>query len=1095
MSNLNTFVDKVKSVIEGNTELKNSVVLNKVLESVRYTGDDTQFLTDLKESLNDVNKFLKNKELANVVSSIDMKLAESNNTDSAVLSRLSNEFDVTSVIESVVSSNEYNNPALRSTANSLLEAAKQTPYKYLMINPVMESMKAFSEYNCVKSALEKCESYINENKAKLVVLDAANYFASNKTDMNKKTVAILAESLRTNNFNPDSLTMKLGSYAGMCSGLLESLREIRQSENKGFDMGSGSKNVDIYDYIGPVLVEGADVTFNVNGKFIHISPNSVPEEGVEKVIEGKEAIKVCELKPDYVNSLNTRYFNVQKAFESLGFHLDKNQSVANLKKSSVAFKLNESMDVDIMYNGKVSTLDEIKKDGMQMFESSSTKSTLYGLLESTDMICHMNFVKFLTNENAASMIINLGNDYYVYDYTNEGIDTYKFDAFKLYEFCLNKFNYDMSSTFGFAVNDARSKYNKISEGKSNAEAALKDMNESLAKLDEALKGKLDDSDRTMLETLRKSFLTKIDEMKQTYQNLCKEEDMLVSTKNCLIKEENDLTMDDNGDAAQGGGEQSTQPEDNTTEEQDNASQEGAESAQGDESIDESKLNEGAQDNVQPEGAQGEGGDEGTAQNEEQTEENSQSVNESGNSGVKKVLITYDDGTTSTETVDSELPEAEIKKIYAPGAQINGKFIASSEICEDGECGEETPKSEVVGEVNELCEKKSLIIPEWAVSAIVDGDFRGLTAERYNEALSYKKFLAENGVISLSVDESKQVEILDNNSMNENREECVHLIYQINEGFFKKDIYGVESPFAGITNLGLFKDGKMKKACNQFLEACAPLIVNKCKFAILQSLVKLKSEGEDKLDDAAKQILQAYEKYDENSLAEEIKNVDSQLEAKKQELNALKDKLLSAKKELAPAFKYDVALTMSKLGEIKAKILESFREGNKIDGVEEMDKFKASETVINLVNKAAKEASEQSDTLKKEAEKLQAAADEVAKGTKDGSGEGGEKVKAFNMEGKEAEIELRPGIKLKNQIEGDDHYNTEFELGEKSEDGTKFKVIADGAGDDAFIEVETLKSKLPDGGYKVVSMPEKDKDTETAQGGTGAQKDDTETPQI
>lgn len=1070
MSNLNTFVDKVKSVIESNTELKNSVVLNKVLESVRYTGDDTQFLTDLKESLNDVNKFLKNKELANVVSSIDMKLAESNNTDSAVLSRLSNEFDITSVIESVASSNEYNNPALRSTANSLLEAAKQTPYKYLMINPVMESMKAFIEYNCVKSALDKCESYINENKAKLVVLDAANYFASNKTDMNKKTVAILTESLRTNNFNPDSLTMKLGSYAYMCSGLLESLREIRQNESKGFDMGAGSKNVEIYDYIGPVLVEGADVTFNVNGKFIHISPNSVPEEGIEKVIEGKSGIKVFELKPDYVNSVNTRYFNVQKAFESLGFHLDKNQSVANLKKSSVAFKLNESMDVDIMYNGKVSTLDEIKKDGMQMFESSSTKSTLYGLLESTDMICHMNFVKFLTNESAASMIINLGNDYYVYDYTNEGIDTYKFDAFKLYEFCLNKFNYDMSSTFGFAVNDARSKYNKISEGKSNAEAALKDMNESLAKLDEALKGKLDDSDRTMLETLRKSFLTKIDEMKQTYQNLCREEDMLVSTKNCLIKEENDLTMDDNGDPAQGGGEQSTQPEENTTEDQDNASQEGAQAAQSDESIDESKLNEGAQDNAQPE-SQGEG--EETTQNEGQPDKNSQSVNECGNSGVKKVLITYDDGTTSVETVDSELPEVEIKKIYAPGAQINGKFIASSEICEGGECGEETPKSEVVGEVNELCEKKSLIIPEWAVSAIVDGDFRGLTADRYNEALSYKKFLAESGVVSLSVDESKQVEILDKNSMNENREECVHLIYQINENFFKKDIYGVEAPFAGITNLGLFKDGKMKKACNQFLETCAPLIVNKCKFAILQSLTKLKTEGEDKLDDNAKQILQAYEKYDENSLAEEIKNIDSQLDAKKQELNALKDKFLSSKKELAPAFKYDIALTMSKLGEIKAKILEAFREGKAIDGVEQMDKFKASESVANLVNKAVEEAKKQSDELKSEAEKLKSTADEVAKGAENHSesGEGGEKVKAFNLEGKDAEIELRPGIKLKNDIDGDDHYGTEFELGEKSEDGTKFKVIADGAGDDAFIEVETLKNKLPDGGYKVVSMPE------------------------
>ena len=89
MSNLNTFVDKVKTLIDGNAELKNSVILNKVLESVRYTGDDVQFLTDLKESIDDVNKFLSNSELKNISESIDMKLSEYSNTDSAVLQKIS----------------------------------------------------------------------------------------------------------------------------------------------------------------------------------------------------------------------------------------------------------------------------------------------------------------------------------------------------------------------------------------------------------------------------------------------------------------------------------------------------------------------------------------------------------------------------------------------------------------------------------------------------------------------------------------------------------------------------------------------------------------------------------------------------------------------------------------------------------------------------------------------------------------------------------------------------------------------------------------------------------------------------------------------
>ena len=1039
MSNLNTFVDKVKSVIDTNTELKNSVILNKVLESVRYTGNDIQFLTDLKESLTDVNKFLLNAELSNVISSIDMKLTESNNTDLAILENMSKEFDAVSILTSVANSDEYKNPSLHSVVNSLLEGAKNTKYTYLAINQIIESLSAYTEYNCVNSAIDKCTKYLNENKSKLVVLDAANYLSV--SDLNKQALSVLTESLRTNNFNPDSLSMKLGSAAsGICSGVLESLRQIRQEEHKGFDMGIGSSKVNIYEYIGPVLVEGADVTFNVNGKFVHISPNMTPDEGVLKIIEGKSNIKVVELKPEYVNSMNTRYFNTQKAFESLGFRLGKNESVAKLNRSSVGFKLNESLNVDVVYNGTPTSLEEIKRDGTQMFESNIVKGTLYGLLENCDMIAHMNFVKFIVNESSASMVINLGDSYYVYDYIKEGtVDTYKFDAYKLYEFCLNKFDYDMSSTFGFAVHDARSKYNKISEEKQKVIASLDDLNTSVVKIDEALKGTLEKSDADMLTMLKKSFISKIDEMNNLYQTLCKDEDILLSIKSCLVKEE--LTQDDGGNEQENGGEESTQPDENTTAQQDSAEQEGG-SQEGGESVQESVINEELNRQVEPQ------------------------------KGVTKVVITFEDGTTSTETVDSELPEDTITKIYAPGAQLNGKVISKSEVCKSDGCNSEQ-NGEVVEEVNE----KKLVIPEWAVSALIENDFRGLTADKYNEALQYRCFLADSGVVSLTVDESAQTEILDKNSMNEERQECVYLKYQINEGFFKKDIYGVESPFAGIMNLGLFKDGAMKKACNQFLEDCAPSIVNKCKFAIVQGLIKLNTGGEESLDDAGKQILEAYKNYDENSIGEEIKNIDTLLEQKKTELTTLKDKLISEKKSLAPAFNYDVAITMSKLFEIKGKILEAFREGKSIDGVEDMDKFKASKQVAELTQKSIEEAKQQSDTLSKEAESLKSAAEQVSKGAENSNSEQAvEKTKAFDVEGKEAEIELTSGIKFRNEIEGNEFKGTDFELGEKSQDGTKFNVKKDGK-DTGEITVSELKERVESGDYKVVTLPKTTEQTE------------------
>lgn len=1082
MSNLNTFVDKVKTLIDGNAELKNSVILNKVLESVRYTGDDVQFLTDLKESIDDVNKFLSNSELKNISESIDMKLSEYSNTDSAVLQKISGEFDAVGVLEGVANSTEYNNPSLHSVATALLENARKTPYKYLMAGYIAEALKPYSEYKCVSEAVDASERYVNENKGKLIVLDAANYLSNSKT--NRQAVKVLVESLRTNNFNPDSLSMKLGSAAkGLCAGMLESLRSVRQEQAKGFDLGSGNSNVSVFEYIGPVLVEGADVTFNVNGKFIHVSPNMCDESGISKVIEGKSPIKVVELKPEFVNQMNTKYFNTQKAFESLGFHIDKNISEAKLNKSSIAFKLNESMDLDVVYNGKATNLEEIKKDGSQMFESSQTRSLLYGLLENVDMIAHMNFVKFIMNENAASMVINLGDDYYVYDYTNEGVDTYKFDAYKVYEFCAKKFGYDVSQTFGFAIDDANSKYAKIQEGKQKTSSALEDMNTSLTKLDEALKGQLDNSDRAMLEKLRESFVKSIAEAKKTFQNLCAEEDKLVNLDSCIIKE--GLTESEDGEPAKGDGDESTQPEENTTPEQKEAQEEGGKE------VNESRVNEGEDmgQGAQDQGDEGAQAQQSQTQSEEvQTEDGAQgsaqedtTVNESAQEGIKKILVTFEDGTTTTETVDSQLPEEQINKIYAPGAQLGGKIISSVKECgcEGCEC-EHSREGDVVEEVNE----GYITVPEWAVSALVEGDFRGLTADKYNEVLQYRNFLGESGVKTLELDESRQLEILNENSMNETRQECVYLKYTlVNEGFFKKDIYGVEAPFAGITNLGLFKDGRMKKECNKFLETCAPLIAKKCELSILQSLFKLKSEDESKLGENEKVIFDAYKSADENSVAEQIKNIDQQIDQAKKTLEALRDKYVAKQKNLAPAFKYDIAITMSKLFEIKSKILEAFRNGGKIDGLENpdiIDKFKASETVVNLIQQGIDKAKEEGQKLKSESDSVKEEADKVAKGGEgEGNqegGEGGEKVKAFNLEGKEAEIEIKSGMKLKNEIDGDEHNGTEFELGQVSEDGSKYKVLADGK-EVGTIDTAKLKEELPKGGYKVVSMPENNNNAE------------------
>lgn len=84
------------------------------------------------------------------------------------------------------------------------------------------------------------------------------------------------------------------------------------------------------------------------------------------------------------------------------------------------------------------------------------------------------------------------------------------------------------------------------------------------------------------------------------------------------------------------------------------------------------------------------------------------------------------------------------------------------------------------------------------------------------------------------------------------------------------------------------------------------------------------------------------------------------------------------------------------------------------------------------------------------------------------------------------------MKLKNEIEGDEHNGTEFELGQVSEDGSKYKVLAADGKEVGTIDTAKLKEELPKGGYKVVSMPENNNNAEEKPAQGNAQGEETPT---
>ena len=552
---MDKFIGKITEVINNNSELKNSAILGRVIENIQYKSsgvDNLTLLTLIKEGLSDVNIYLKNEDITSIISSVNTKITECEKSDiNGFIKKSYNEFDIVSLAESLKNSEETkSNPRLCGYLNELIRECQSNKYPtYLYLNPMINSLNGFNEYTAVKESVDSVTKYLNENMEKLIVLDTINYLDSiGSTGFHTTTTNALKQFVFESQYNPDIISLKLGdaSKNGSVSAMLESLRSLRNQKTPQFDLGDGKNGTEIYNYVGPVLKEDKDITFYIGESFIHISPNSLDESMVKRTISNGD-VKLYEMNELSLFNTNREFYNTVKAYEALGFKLAKNGVTTMLNKTKVDFKVNESNTLDLLINSNVVTnITTAKANNSFILESKEAKTCLFNILENLDSMYNMPFVKFILNEQKglASMVINLQDDYFVYDYIGEKIDIYKLDAYKLYEFVLNKFNYDISSLYKFQIDDARTKVSKLNEQQQSILNAISKLEESVIKIDEATKADIKADDTILLSELKSNILGEIDKLKSKYINVCESIDIVLIPGKSLITENEDTSTEE-----------------------------------------------------------------------------------------------------------------------------------------------------------------------------------------------------------------------------------------------------------------------------------------------------------------------------------------------------------------------------------------------------------------------------------------------------------------------------------------------------------------------------------------------------------------------
>ena len=299
------------------------------------------------------------------------------------------------------------------------------------------------------------------------------------------------------------------------------LQSRETEETKQFNLGAGDGNTKVFNYVGPVLKESGNMTIFVDGMFINLATSPIDEANVVSTVGKTDDIVVQELKPEYVYEKMVDYYQLAKSFEYLNFNIKEDGVSTKLRNISVDFKVNESGNLDLWLNNKmIEDPKLINFNQMLVLENNYVKNSSITVFNNMNKIYNVEFMKLLMNEskNAAAIIINVNEDYYVYDF----IDATKrekhiMNGFKLQQFVAEKFGYDVRALFNIQMNDVKDKITAIDERKREIQIAIDKLVESNGVLTATMNNpNIKPSDKETLKTLLEKVETELVNLKNSY---------------------------------------------------------------------------------------------------------------------------------------------------------------------------------------------------------------------------------------------------------------------------------------------------------------------------------------------------------------------------------------------------------------------------------------------------------------------------------------------------------------------------------------------------------------------------------------------------
>jgi hypothetical protein len=526
MHEMKGFVDKIITELKTNARLKSDPLVKMLTESIDKSislgENEASIYNNLKSGITSINAKIKNKNLEVILE--QFKRAEV--TPESQVSNIAKKVNLSGKIAVINKSQAVSNPIIKTNLDLFESYLTSGTPDFALCESFIATFSQHMYDSTIKAQVNKVKKYLNENKSTILFLNTI-YSMDSMPNQNYANVSADLKNLLINeSYTSDILKLKYGTSVPLVNQLISDLRVLESQKMGYFTLGEGDSFTKVTNLITPATKAKDGLIVYMDDRFVSIRESKgLTGKETRVFVDGK--FKIAEIDPNYVKEKFPRFYSVAESFATLGFkkNVDGTGVDSNsIRNFNISFKSNDEKELDLYLNeSKVEGLESINIMEALALEDASVKHRVVNLFENTKNLFNFDFIKELSNDRTLSeaTILKLNDEYYVCEKLNAvERDWKKVDEYELYEFCMTRFQYDISNIFQSKIEETVESYKKIEAKKNEINVDISKLSTVMEKLQAAISNPDLDSDAIKkLEGIRESVESAITALKHDYVGL------------------------------------------------------------------------------------------------------------------------------------------------------------------------------------------------------------------------------------------------------------------------------------------------------------------------------------------------------------------------------------------------------------------------------------------------------------------------------------------------------------------------------------------------------------------------------------------------